>query len=79
MLVRPEVLDYAVVSHKSPRDELVSPFYTLGDSMNIEEGELRSVRIVLRLPKSSYATMAVREMFHIGSSFEVQKRLNGSY
>lgn len=45
----------------------------------MEEGDLRSVRVVIRLPKSAYATMAIREMFHIGSSFDVQKKLNGTY
>jgi len=35
MLVRPEVLDYGVINHKTPKDELASPFYTIGDKLDV--------------------------------------------
>lgn len=33
MLVKPEVLDYEIISHKAPKDELASPFYTIGEKL----------------------------------------------
>ena len=47
--------------------------------MEVKEGELSAIQIVLRLPKSTYATMAIRELLHIPSSFECQKTLNKMY
>lgn len=79
MLVIPEVVDHEIMAHSNPKDELQSPFYTLGDALKVPEGELRSLRVVLRLPKSSYATMAIREMLHVPSEFEIQRQLNHQY
>ena len=33
MLVKPEVVDYELMSHASPKDELQTPFYTMGQKM----------------------------------------------
>jgi tRNA(Glu) U13 pseudouridine synthase TruD len=35
MLVKPEVIDYGVISHKAPKNELVSPFYTIGEKLDV--------------------------------------------
>lgn len=43
------------------------------------EGELSSLRVVIKLPKSAYATMAIREILHIPSEFDVQRQLNSKY
>jgi tRNA(Glu) U13 pseudouridine synthase TruD len=43
------------------------------------QGEKKAVQVVIQLPKSSYATMALRELLHIPSSFEAQMALNKLY
>ena len=57
----------------------MSPFYMKGETVQLEEGELVAVRVILQLPKSSYATIAIREILHIPSSFKVQDKLNRMY
>ena len=47
--------------------------------MEHEKGDLRSAKIILQLPKSSYATIVIREILHIPSSFKVQTELNRLY
>ena len=31
-----------------------------GESVDVEQGEFKSAKIILQLPKSSYATIAIR-------------------
>ena len=79
MLIKPENVSYGIYRHSQPKDELQSPFYTLGQTSTYEEGALRSLQVTLQLPKSAYATMAIREMLHISSEFDVQMQLNREY
>ena len=67
MLIKPEVVDFEIITHNSPKDDLQSPFYTIGEKIEVTQGEMKSLRVVLKLPKSAYATMAIREMLHISS------------
>jgi len=60
MIVKPVKTDTKILNHSNPKADLLDPFYTLGDEPKYEEGDLRSLRIILQLPKSSYATMAIR-------------------
>ena len=41
----------------------------MGDKLEVKEGVMSSLRVVLQLPKSAYATMAIREILHISSEF----------
>jgi tRNA(Glu) U13 pseudouridine synthase TruD len=50
-----------------------------GENVEHEKGDLRSAKIILQLPKSSYATIVIREILHIPSSFKVQTELNRLY
>lgn len=47
--------------------------------MQITPGSKKAVQLIIQLPKSSYATMALREVLHIPSSFEAQIVLNKLY
>lgn len=47
--------------------------------MTIAPGTRKAVQLIIQLPKSSYATMALREVLHIPSSFETQMILNKLY
>ena len=49
-----------VISYENPKDELQSPFYTMGEELKVEIGPRKAAQLVLQLPKSSYATMALR-------------------
>jgi tRNA(Glu) U13 pseudouridine synthase TruD len=77
--VVPEVVEYELMSHPETKTELQSPFYYLGEKLDVPAGALKSLRVVLRLPKSAYATMAIREMCHTSSEFEAQQKLNAEY
>ena len=79
MLVKPEIIDYELIQHGSAKEDLQNPFYTLGEKLEHSAGDLRAIRVVVRLPKSSYATMAIREMLHVPSEFDVQRELNSLY
>ncbi len=78
-IIKPPQIEYEILEHKEKKAELLSAFYMRGEKVKFEEGELRSVRIVLQLPKSSYATIAIREILHIPSSYKVQTELNRLY
>lgn len=78
-LVKPAKAAFKIISHLNPKDELLSSFYPIGDKIDYKEGELRSLELILQLPKSSYATMAIREILHITSEFDVQMQLNREY
>jgi tRNA(Glu) U13 pseudouridine synthase TruD len=77
--VRPKVVAWKVLEHLNGKDELQSPFYTMGEEMSFEKGWRKAVHLVIQLPKSSYATIALREILHIPSSFEMQMKLNKLY
>jgi tRNA(Glu) U13 pseudouridine synthase TruD len=72
MIVKPNKVEAKLVSHLNPKDELLSPFYTMGDEVKVQPGDLTSLVVILQLPKSSYATMAIRELLHVSSEFDVQ-------
>lgn len=79
MIIKPTNVSSQIIAHKNAKDEVQSPFYLLGDKINLEEGPRRAVQVVMQLPKSSYATMALREILHISSAFESQMVLNRMY
>lgn len=60
MIVKPSNTSFKIMSHQNIRDELQNPFYTIGDEPTIAPGDKKAVQVVLQLPKSSYATMALR-------------------
>ncbi len=78
-IVKPPKIDFEIISHKEKKAELLSPFYMKDEKMDFEQGDLKSAKIILQLPKSSYATIAIREILHIPSSFKVQTQLNYLY
>jgi len=77
--VKPPLIECEIIKHNEKKAELLSPFYMKGETVEFGEGDLRSAKIVLQLPKSSYATIAIREILHIPSSFKVQTQLNNLY
>jgi tRNA(Glu) U13 pseudouridine synthase TruD len=77
--VKPSNVSFKIIPHPHSKDELQSPFYTIGEGVEVAAGAKRAVQIMLQLPKSSYATMALREILHIPSSFEMQMTLNKLY
>jgi tRNA(Glu) U13 pseudouridine synthase TruD len=79
IVVKPNCVTFRIISHGNAKDELQSPFYTIGEEVETAGGARRAVQIMLQLPKSSYATMALREVLHISSSFETQILLNKLY
>lgn len=60
MIIKPENVSYSIISHQNAKEELQTPFYLTGDKMNITPGSRKAVQLIIQLPKSSYATMALR-------------------
>lgn len=60
MIIKPSNVSYQIISHSNIKEELQSPFYTNGTELKVPEGDIRAVQVVMQLPKSSYATIALR-------------------
>lgn len=82
ILVQPANVDWQFISYSDKSKELQNGFYYLEDKTEKApeaEGKLFALRIVFDLPKSAYATMLMREVLKMSSSFEFQQRLNKVY
>lgn len=60
IIVKPKNVSFSIISHQNIKEEVQSPFYTIGEQPVITNGDKKAVRLILQLPKSSYATMALR-------------------
>lgn len=60
MIIKPQNVEYSIISHENVKDELQTPFYLTGDKMTIAPGSRKSIQLIIQLPKSSYATMVLR-------------------
>lgn len=60
MIIKPQNVEYSIISHENVKDELQTPFYLTGDKMTITPGSRKAIQLIIQLPKSSYATMALR-------------------
>ena len=80
MVIKPKKVDHRIIKHQNSKDELQSAFYLWDNNhLNIDEGDKTAVQLIIQLPKSSYATMALREVLHMPSSFKIQSQLNKLY
>lgn len=60
MIIKPKNVEFSIIKHKNEKDDLLSPFYLNGQGVDVEEGDKAAIRLIIQLPKSSYATMALR-------------------
>lgn len=66
-----------IVKYNNDDQELQNSYYfTEKEFESIPDGKYQAIRIKFNLPKSSYATMCVRELTKNSTSLEFQRKLN---
>lgn len=79
VFIRPENLDWKMVGYKFPSDILILSDYeklrNLPDPVSVEGAPFQALLLDFRLPSSSYATMALREILKVDTSAMFQRTL----
>lgn len=66
-----------IVKYNDKQAELLNPYYfDEPDPKGEDEGKYKALRIRFNLPKSSYATMLIRELTKHSTSYASQMELN---
>lgn len=79
MFIKPENLDWKVVGYKFPSDTLILSDYEklkkAPEPVSVEDAPYQALLLDFRLPSSSYATMALREILKVDTSAMFQRTL----
>jgi len=65
-----------LIKFDDKKQDLVAPFYPEEEDVNIEEGKFSALILRFSLSKGSYATMLMRELTKMSSSYDSQIELN---
>lgn len=79
VFIKPENLDWKVVGYKFPSDTLILSDYEklkkAPEPVSVEDAPYQALLLDFRLPSSSYATMALREILKVDTSAMFQRTL----
>lgn len=76
---RPKNVEYAIVRHDNPDEDLQNEHYNVEEHPKPIGDTHKSLRIQFQLPQSTYATMLFRELTKTSSAVNVQANLSKKY